>query len=93
MPRRAQIKCINKEPRNDPFTRISHVGGFVQSQWKLPIDDAIAKIEKREWEFYVEVDRDRVDVVIAVGPSGRKYLRTVADGDLPNNLLSLPECP
>jgi len=24
---------------------------------------------------------------------GNKYLKTVADGEQPNNLLSLPECP
>ncbi|MDD5382312.1 MAG: DUF3892 domain-containing protein, partial [Candidatus Margulisbacteria bacterium] len=25
--------------------------------------------------------------------SGRKYLKTEADGEAPNNLLSLPTCP
>jgi hypothetical protein len=24
---------------------------------------------------------------------GRKYLKTIADADQPNNLLALPECP
>lgn len=27
------------------------------------------------------------------GPHGNKYLKTEADGDAPNNLLNLPECP
>jgi hypothetical protein len=35
---------------------------------------------------------DRVGVEVAVSAYGRKYLKTVADGDPPNNLLSLPEC-
>ncbi|MFC7521402.1 DUF3892 domain-containing protein [Xanthomonas populi] len=26
-------------------------------------------------------------------PNTRKYLRTTADHDTPDNLLSLPECP
>jgi hypothetical protein len=32
-------------------------------------------------------------VIIAVSPYGHKYLKTQADGEHPDNLLSLPECP
>ena len=89
----ARIRCINKTPRNNPWERISHVGGVGSSQWKLTLDQAIRHIETGEWQFYVEVNGDRVNVVVAVSAAGNKYLRTVADGDQPNNLLSLPECP
>jgi len=33
-----------------------------------------------------------VNVVIATSRYGNKYLKATADGDQPNNLLSLPEC-
>lgn len=90
----AQIKCINKNPRNDIYHAITHVGGFTDRPWKLTLDDAIGKIERREWEFYVERPQgDRVWVEVAVSRFGNKYLKTDADGDAPNNLLSLPECP
>jgi hypothetical protein len=90
----AQIKCINKIPRADPYHAITHVGGFGQSQWKLTLDDAIGKIERGEWKFYVSRPQgDTVWVVVAVSRAGNKYLKTEADGDEPNNLLSLPECP
>ncbi|NKM63098.1 DUF3892 domain-containing protein [Rhizobium leguminosarum bv. viciae] len=90
----AQIKCINKNPRNDIYHAITHVGGFTDKQWKLTLDDAIGKIERREWAFYVDRPRgDRVWVEVAVSRFGNKYLKTDADGDEPNNLLSLPECP
>lgn len=90
----AQIKCINKTPRVDPYRAITHVGGYVTSQWKLTLADAIAQIENGEWNFYVERPaRDRVWVQVAVSRHGNKYLKTEADGDEPNNLLSLPECP
>jgi hypothetical protein len=90
----AQIKCINKDPRLDPYRRITHVGGYATSQWKLTVAEAIQLIERREWRFFVERPRgDRVWVVVAVSKYGNKYLRTEADGDEPNNLLSLPECP
>ncbi|MGO7416641.1 DUF3892 domain-containing protein [Rhizobium ruizarguesonis] len=31
--------------------------------------------------------------MFAKSAAGNKYLKTTADGDQPNNLLSLPECP
>jgi Protein of unknown function (DUF3892) len=92
MAQQAQIRCINKTNRFNPHERISHIGGFVTSHWKLTLDDAISKIERGEWQFYVDVGGKGVWIVVAVH-NGRKYLKTQADGQQPNNLLSLPECP
>ena len=94
MTKRAQIKCINKDDRYNPYERITHVGGYVTKPWKLTTAEAIEYIESGEWEFYVERPiGDPVWVVVAVSRFGNKYLKTDADGDEPNNLLSLPECP
>ncbi|TAJ31035.1 DUF3892 domain-containing protein [Bosea sp. (in: a-proteobacteria)] len=89
----AEIKCINKDPREDPYHSIVNVGGYVTSQWKLTLSDAIGKIERNEWRFYVSRAGEQVWVEVAVSRFGNKYLKTEADGDEPNNLLSLPECP
>jgi len=88
----AQIKCINKNPREDRHHAITHIGGYVNSQWKLTLADAIDKIERREWDFYTMANGHRADVFVAKH-EGRKYLKTTADYDTPDNLLSLPECP
>ena len=93
MAQTAQIKCINKSDRTSAYERITHVGGFGTTRWKLTLDDAIGKIERNEWRFYVSVNGDSVWVVVAVSAHGHKYLKTEPDGDMPNNLLSLPECP
>lgn len=91
MAKNAQLTCINKDDRESAYERITHVGNS-SGGWKITQEDAIGKIEKREWDFYVSVNGNTVWVVVAVSRFGNKYLKTQSDGDEPNNLLSLPEC-
>jgi hypothetical protein len=91
-----RVECINKTDRYNPHERIQNIGGGNAdgTSWKLPQPPAIEGIESGKWHFYVERPTgDRVDVVVARSAAGNKYLKTTADGDQPNNLLSLPECP
>jgi hypothetical protein len=90
-----QIKCINKRQHQNPHERITHVGGYPAEgggNWKWTLDHAISEIESGRWTLFVEVGGHHVDVVVA-SRNGRKYLKTRNDGDSPDNLLSLPECP
>lgn len=89
-----EIKCINKSDRANPHERITHVGGYGASRWKITQQEAIRLIENGEWRFWVKPPRaDSVWVVVAISRYGNKYLKTEPDSEQPNNLLSLPECP
>ena len=91
-----QVRCINQSDRPNPDERILFIGGTSAdgSLWKLSQQEAIAEMECGRWRFFVgRPGQDSVWLVVAVSPLGNKYVKTEADGEQPNHLLSLPECP
>lgn len=87
---RLEVKCINKSDRYNPHERILRIGGH---GWEHTQEQAIAWIENGTFTYYVSQGGRQVDVIVATSSHGHKYLKTTADGEHPNNLLSLPECP
>lgn len=93
-----EITCINKSDRQNAHERITHVGGKTGAKngggpWNITQEEAIKGIENGTWAFYVARNGSRVNVIVSTSRYGNKYLKTTADGEQPNNLLSLPECP
>ena len=94
MASRHEILCVNKTDRLNPHERITHFGGRNNDDtaWRIAEAEAITGIKTDKWTFYISRGGYTVNVIAAVSRFGHKYLKTVADGEQPDNLLSLPEC-
>jgi len=83
-----QITCINKQPRNDPYEGITHLGG---AGWHKTRQQVVDLIKAGTNTYHTLVGGKRATVAVVDGRSG-PYLRTHADGQWNDNLLALPEC-
>lgn len=93
MPTAYQVFWVNKSISNVPHQKVAFLGGINPdgTLWKITQEEAIAGMASGEWSFYVMKDDHSVKVIIAEAPDGSKYLKTITDGVIPGNLLSLPE--
>ena len=88
-----QVNC-HKPDDADTDRRLEGLGGSGGGGWYRDIDTLIGLIESGDRFWTVAPTGESVWIVVQAHPkSGRKYLKTEADGVVPNNLLSLPECP
>jgi hypothetical protein len=87
------IESVLKHRDPVPFSHVRAVGGTTVGggRWLLLEDQAIAAIERQRSEFFVLKDGREVEVVVGTSPTGVKYLKTAADGETPDTLLSLPD--
>lgn len=90
----AQITCITKPDPQSPHEHITHVGN-PSAGWKWTREQVISSIDAGTNTFYVtDPNNGKRSNVAVIRPSGRApYLRTHADGDWNDNLLSLNQCP
>ena len=89
------IRCVVRTDRTNAHERIRSVGGVKPdgSHWKLTQGEAISYIQDGTHVFYVEKPGGhRIDVIVGTNAYGQ-YLKTAADREQPEKLLSLPTCP
>jgi hypothetical protein len=90
-----RVECIRRQPRRNPnpYRAITHLSGTRPdgSRWKCTQQECVAYL-RRGYEFYVVRSKgDKVRLTVALSANGNEYVKTLADGDLPANLLRLPE--
>jgi Protein of unknown function (DUF3892) len=90
-----RVTCIDKPHPDSPHEHITHIGNPAAG-WKWPREKVIVSIEAKTNTFYVidPYNGKRSEVAVVHPHQGRlPYLRTHADGDWNDNLLSLDQCP
>jgi len=95
MAQQVQVSCINKTNHSSAHERIQRTGGVNSdgSRWRMSESEAILDIKSGKHAFYVERPVGRRANVIIASRLGRECLKTEADGEQPDNLLALLECP
>jgi hypothetical protein len=89
-----QITCINKQPRDNSYEGITHLGGPNNGngmRWIEPRANIISYIQQGIHSFYTLVNGRRSNVGVINGTYG-PYVRAYADGVWNDNLLALNEC-
>jgi hypothetical protein len=89
-----QVTCIDKPHPQSAHEHITHLGNPAAG-WKWTREQVMASIEGGTNTFFVLDPNNgkRSDVGVVRPTGGTPYLRTYADGDWSNNLLSLNRCP
>lgn len=86
-----QITHIRKPHTLSPHEHITHVGRL--GSWILTREEVIIRIEQKKETFFVLDNKNHRSNVGVIRPTDGRlpFLRTHADGDWNNNLLSLPQ--
>ena len=90
----AQVTCITKPHPQSPHEHITHLGNSAGG-WTWTREAVIASIDAKTNTFFVldPANSRRADIGVVRESGKAPYVRTYADGNWNNNLLSLNQCP
>jgi len=89
----AQVTCITKLYPQSAHEHITHLGN--SGRWMWTREQVIESIEARTNTFFVldPSNGKRADIGVVRESGKTPYVRTYADRQWNNNLLSLNQCP
>lgn len=92
-----RITCIKKDNGNhyNPHEAIELLGWIDESTNKTGLStrlEMVDFIDNRKGQAYVKSGAEKINLCVRTSANGNKYVQTIADGRLTNNLLELPEC-
>lgn len=94
MSSRYQICCVKRSDLGNHDRRIRSIGGVNPdgSRWTISEETAIAGIESGQWNFYVSLAGQAIEVIVVKSRHGGKYIKAAEDRLHPDSLLALPDC-
>lgn len=89
----AQVTCITKPNVHSTHEHITHLGNPA-ANWIWTREQVIESIDAKTNTFYVldPANGKRADIGVVRESGKAPYVRTYADGQWNNNLLSLNQC-
>lgn len=89
-----QVKWVDQANLPEAWQRVRHIGGDSrQFTWQHTLEQAVRFIEEGVFDYYVSSGNNAMRLEVGVAPNGGKYLKTKADTDAPQVLLSQPGFP
>lgn len=89
---RYRVTCTDKLEKHEHIISLGCYGPG-NTHHKFTEAEAIARIESGADTFYSERPDGHVAEIVFETRDGEKYLKTMPDGQRPNNLDWLPDCP
>jgi hypothetical protein len=84
-----KVSRVDLSEQPDSY-HIKNIGGNSNElEWKHTRAQAIKSIEEDAFCYYIEKDARVLKLKVGLSPNGNKFLKTEADGDKPQLLLSL----
>src|ERR1700733_8156511 len=93
-----RITCIKKdeETNDNPYLAIDH---FEWINERINVNGVTDRSLIHDWikegngeAYIIDEDGNKIYLIPAVCPQGNKYVKTVVDETIPDNLLMLPLC-
>jgi len=89
---RYRVSCTEKLEKHEHILSLGCYG-LGNAFHRFSEEEVIRRIESGEDSFYSERPDGHVADIIVFVRDGEKYLKTKPDGQRPNNLDWLPDCP
>ena len=89
-----KVQWIEKSDELSSYKCIQNIGGNSRElYWKHTQAQAIRSIEHGVFAYYIQNGPLLTTLQVGITPDGQKYLKTEADDDQPQHLVSLPAFP
>jgi Protein of unknown function (DUF3892) len=90
-----EVRWTTKSDKTAPYERILEIGTPTMDGacYRISHGQAVRDQLSGVKQFGVSVNGVMIGLKVATTPDGHRYLKSMDDGDQPDSLLNLPDCP